>query len=151
MIDFALHHVSVPTHDIAASIAFYEGVLGLKRVARPPFAIEGVWYGVGPLQIHLTLHDGANFRSGRGVDNDDIHFAMRVEDFEAAVSHLRSHGFDEGLPQDHPKRLILKRTGLAGFPQVFVMDPCRNVIEINTAPFNAASREITAAGGDRPA
>ncbi len=136
MIEFALHHVSVPTDDFDASCAFYEGVLGLNRVARPPFSIAGAWYGVGLLQIHLTLHPDANFRSGRAVDNDDIHFALRVEDFEAAVSHLQSHGFGESLAHDHPRRIIVKRTGLAGFPQVFLMDPCRNVIELNTAPFN---------------
>jgi catechol 2,3-dioxygenase-like lactoylglutathione lyase family enzyme len=136
MIAFALHHVSVPTDDLAASVAFYEGVLGLKRVPRPPFTVEGVWYGVGPLQIHLTLHPDAHFRKGKAVDNDDIHFALRVEDFEAAVAHLKAQGFGADLPLDHPKRLIVKRTGAAGFPQVFVMDPCRNLIEINTAPYN---------------
>lgn len=136
MVDFALHHVSVPTFDLAASIAFYEGVLGLRRVARPPFAVEGVWYGVGPLQIHLTVHEKAHFRAGKCVDNDDIHFALKVADFEAAVAHLKAHGFDEELTGDHHKRLILKRTGLAGFPQVFLMDPCRNIIEVNAAPYN---------------
>ena len=136
MIAFALHHVSVPTSDLASSCAFYEGVLELKRVPRPPFAIDGAWYGVGPLQIHLTCHSGANFRLGRPVDNDDVHFALRVEDFEAAVNHLHAHGFNQALPHVHRRRIIVKRTGPAGFPQVFVMDPCRNVIELNTAPFN---------------
>lgn len=136
MLDFALHHVSVPTTNLAVSSEFYENVLGLKRVARPPFSIEGVWYAVGPLQIHLTAHAGAHFRTGKPVDNDDVHFALRAENFEAAVAFLKSRGFDETLTGDDPKRLILKRTGLAGFPQVFLMDPDRNVIEINRAPFN---------------
>ncbi|WP_421696536.1 VOC family protein [Aestuariivirga sp.] len=136
MFELALHHVSVPTSNLAVSTEFYETVLGLRRVPRPPFPIEGVWYAVGPLQIHLTAHAHANFRTAKSVDNDDVHFALRVEDFEAAVATLKSHGYDETFEGDHPKRLILKRTGMAGFPQVFLMDPERNVIEINRAPYN---------------
>ena len=30
--------------------------------------------------------------------------------------------------------MILKRTGMAGFPQVYLMDPDRNIIEVNGAP-----------------
>ncbi|MEJ1937484.1 VOC family protein [Nostoc sp. NIES-2111] len=137
MLSLALHHVSVPTANLTAACEFYEQVLGLRKLPRPPFQIEGAWYRVGPLQIHVTAHAGANFRTGRTVDNDDVHFALRAEDFEDAVSHLKRCGYDETLPDDHPRRLILKRTGLAGFPQVFLMDPDRNVIEINQAPFNA--------------
>lgn len=137
MIDIALHHVSVPTSDLSRSSLFYEKVLGLKRMQRPPFTIEGIWYAIGRLQIHITAHREANFRTGKGVDNDDVHFALRTEDFEGVVAHLKGHGFDDAHAGDHPKRLILKRTGLAGFPQVFLMDPDRNVIEINGASLNA--------------
>jgi len=137
MIDIALHHVSVPTSDLSASSQFYENVLGLKRMQRPPFTVEGLWYAIGRLQVHVVVHMNANFRTGKSVDNDDVHFALRAEDFEGVVAHLKKHGFDETLADDHPKRLILKRTGLAGFPQVFLMDPDRNVIEINGASFNS--------------
>jgi glyoxylase I family protein len=136
MPDFALHHVSVPTGDIETSCRFYEEVLGLKRLPRPGFSVEGVWFAVGQLQIHVVVYVEANFRGDRKVDNDDIHFALKTHDFEGTILHLREHGFDESLPVDHPKRLILKRTGLAGFPQVFLMDPDRNIIEINEAPYN---------------
>ena len=132
----SLHHVSVPTRSLAQAKKFYVEVLGLREITRPPFSSTGSWLAIGPLQIHLNVHEAANFRDGLGVDNDDIHFAMRVEDFESAVSHMERHGFGEALPNDDPKRIILKRTGLAGFPQMFLMDPDRNIIEINTAPFN---------------
>jgi catechol 2,3-dioxygenase-like lactoylglutathione lyase family enzyme len=137
MIEVALHHVSVPTSNLSESSRFYEKVLGLKPMQRPPFTVDGVWYAIGRLQIHVVVHLDANFRTGKAVDNDDVHFALRAEDFEQAVTHLKKHGFDEGFAGDHPKRLILKRTGLAGFPQLFVMDPDRNVIEINGASFNS--------------
>jgi glyoxylase I family protein len=135
MLDLAMHHVSVPSSDLDRSAAFYEGVLGLTRLTRPPFTIPGIWYRVGDRQIHVTLNTAAHFRTGKGVDNDDIHFAMSVNDFDAACEHLQALGYAEDLPVLDPKRMILKKTGLAGFPQMFIMDPDRNIIEINRAPF----------------
>jgi hypothetical protein len=43
-------------------------------------------------------------------------------------------GFSEDAPRDDPKHMILKRTGMAGFPQLYLMDPDRNIIEVNGAP-----------------
>jgi glyoxylase I family protein len=63
MLDVALHHVSVPSSELTRSREFYEGILGLRPMERPPFAVEGIWYAVGPLQIHLVVHAAANFRT----------------------------------------------------------------------------------------
>ncbi|MFT3989015.1 VOC family protein [Aestuariivirga sp.] len=133
--DLAIHHVSVPVRDLLAASQFYEGVLGFQRLPRPSFPVAGLWYKVGDRQIHLVVHPGANFRNGKPVDNDDVHFALNTADFEGAYAHLKLNGYSEDLPGGHPKRLILKRTGAAGFAQVFFMDPDFNIIEINTAPF----------------
>ena len=50
-----------------------------------------------------------------------------------AVAHLKTVGFHETEDENNPRRMIVKRTGPAGFPQVYVMDPDGNVIEINAA------------------
>ncbi len=131
--NLALHHVSVITRDVERAAAFYETVLGFKRIERPPFSVPGIWYGLGALQVHLTYHPSGNFRS-KGVDNDDIHFALHTADFEATLAMLEGLGFSADLPADHPQKLIVKKTGMAGFPQVFLLDPDRNIIEINQAP-----------------
>jgi glyoxylase I family protein len=136
MLDLALHHASVPTGDLNEAARFYEGILGLRRMPRPAFTVGGIWYAVGDRQIHVVVHLNANFRSLKAVDNDDVHFALYVKDFEKAYEHLRSHGYNEELPADHSKRMILKRSGLAGFPQLFVMDPDHNIVEINHAPLS---------------
>ena len=92
MMDLSLHHVSVPTRDLDRAAQFYEGVLGLGRIPRPPFPNAGIWYGVGDRQIHITVHPDANFRVSKPVDNDDIHFALRVEDFDRVVCALEGPG-----------------------------------------------------------
>jgi catechol 2,3-dioxygenase-like lactoylglutathione lyase family enzyme len=127
-----LHHVAMIVTDLDRSATFYQQLFGLAPIARPPFTIPGLWLGVGDLQIHLTVYAPGSFRS-RPVDNDDIHFAFNTRDFEGFVTHAKSMGFvEEGAPDD-PRRMIVKRQGMAGFPQVFLTDPDRNIIEVNGA------------------
>ena len=133
MVELRLHHVAVIVTDLDRSAAFYHQLFGLSPVDRPPFSIPGLWLGVGDLQLHLTVYAPGNFRS-RPVDNDDSHFAFNTGDFEGFVAQAHAMGFSEDAPRDDPKHLILKRQGMAGFPQVYLMDPDRNVIEVNGAP-----------------
>jgi catechol 2,3-dioxygenase-like lactoylglutathione lyase family enzyme len=133
MVELRLHHVSLIVTDLERSVAFYSGLFGLQPIERPPFPIPGLWLGVGGLQVHLVVYPPGNFRS-RQVDNDDIHFAFNTRDFEGFVMQAHAMGFSEDAPRDDPKHLILKRQGMAGFPQVYLMDPDRNIIEVNGAP-----------------
>jgi glyoxylase I family protein len=133
MVTIALHHVAVIVTDLPRSAAFYQDLFGLAPIERPPFTIPGLWLGVGDLQVHLTVYPPGNFRTGP-VDNDDVHFAFRTDDFEAFVKRAEAMGFRADAAQDDPRRMILKRTGMAGFPQLYLIDPDRNIIEVNGAP-----------------
>ena len=133
MVTLKLHHVAVIVTDLERSSAFYRGLFGLEPIARPPFPIPGMWLGVGDLAVHLTVYAAGNFRS-RTVDNDDIHFAFNTDDFEGFVAHAESMGFRADAAADDPMRMIVKRQGMAGFPQCYLIDPDRNIIEINGAP-----------------
>jgi catechol 2,3-dioxygenase-like lactoylglutathione lyase family enzyme len=128
-----LHHVAVIVTDLERSAAFYRGLFGLEPIARPPFPIPGMWLGVGDLAVHLTVYPAGNFRT-RLVDNDDIHFAFNTDDFEGFVARAKSMGFNENSAETDPMRMIVKRQGMAGFPQAYVTDPDRNIIEVNGAP-----------------
>ena len=132
MVELRLHHVAVIVTDLERSAAFYQRLLGLAPIARPPFTIPGMWLGVGNLQLHLTVYAPGNFRRGP-VDNDDVHFAFNTRDFEGFVAHAKSMGVSEDAPRDNPMHMILKRQGMAGFPQLYLMDPDRNIIEVNGA------------------
>jgi glyoxylase I family protein len=129
----ALHHVALVATDPERSAAFYQSMFGLTRLARPPFKIEGAWLACGPsLQLHLTKHLPGNFRT-RGLDNNDVHFAFRTDDFEGILERLLAAGFLEDASDNDPMRLLVNRSGMAGFLQLYVMDPDRNIIEVNTA------------------
>ncbi len=127
-----LHHVSIPVADLERARAFYGGVLGLVEAERPPFDFPGAWYQVGDRLIHLIVGDHSTFRTDDRIDSRDAHFAIRVGNLRAAIDHLRSHGYREDAP-DPLRRLRENLRGTAGFPQVYVLDPDRNVIEINAA------------------
>lgn len=129
----AVHHVAVATRDLDRSLAFYAGVLGLTPAPRPNFPLGGAWLDMGATQVHLVVHPDATFRTSRRIDSNDCHFALRVDDFDAALDHLVRHGYAEDAPEESGKRLLVRRHGPAGFPQVYVLDPDGHVVEINGA------------------
>ena len=129
-----LHHVSIVVTDLARSLAFYRDLFDLEQIERPPFPVPGAWFACGSLQIHLIVNPAGTFRHNPRVDTADWHFAFRTDDFEAAVSRLIAKGFRENGNEDDPKRLHVVRKSVAGFPQLYLLDPDRNIIEINGAP-----------------
>jgi glyoxylase I family protein len=128
-----LHHISLTTKDLPRAIAFYENVLGFKRVTRPAFKLNGAWLQNGAVEVHLIDLAKGSFRNSNAVSADDVHFAIRVIDFEDLVSRLAKLGYVEGLANDDGKRVIIKRNSMAGYHQIYVMDADRHLIEINAA------------------
>ncbi|MEQ1523355.1 MAG: VOC family protein [Aestuariivirga sp.] len=133
MNSFVLHHVSIITANLERSLAFYRDILGLVQIERPPFDIGGAWLACGPSQLHLVVYPAGTYRGKNTIDNNDVHFALRVSNFEETLRLLYEMGFREDLPVGDAKRLLVKRTGLAGFPQVYLLDPDGHVVEINAA------------------
>ena len=76
-------------------------------------------------------------RTDKPLDSRDVHFAVRVSDFEAMLAHLHALGYREDAGVADPKRIKANRTPNAGFPQIFVLDPDRHVIELNAATTSA--------------
>jgi glyoxylase I family protein len=136
-----LHHVSLPVSDIDRAKAFYGEVLGLEEDRnRPDFDFKGAWYNVGDRKLHLivaTTGEHPTFRLGKAIDSHDSHFAIRVPSFSGAVAFLESRGYrksDERNPEptaDNPRPMRVNAAGKAGFPQIYILDPDCNVIEIN--------------------
>lgn len=128
----SLHHVAVAVGDLARAREFYSGLLGLQEIARPGFSFDGAWYAVGDRQLHLIVASDPTFRTGKGVNSQDGHWALRVKSFRAALEHLRASGYQEGH-DDVMRSMRVSLAGPTGFPQIHLMDPDRNMIEINAA------------------
>jgi catechol 2,3-dioxygenase-like lactoylglutathione lyase family enzyme len=128
-----VHHVSLATSDLPRALAFYCGVLGLRQIDRPALTNAGAWLETGASQIHLIEYPNGTFRRKSVIDNQDVHFALRVADFEAAVQELAEKGYREDAGESHPRRVVIKRRSPVGFPQIYLIDPDEHVVEINAA------------------
>ena len=126
----SLHHVSIPVADLERAKQFYEEILGLTEITRPPFDFPGAWYQLGDRQLHLIVHDESTFREKKHVDSRDIHFAIRVNSYRKTRDFLLSKGFQPEA-DDEFKRMKENPQSITGWPQLYIMDPDRNVIELN--------------------
>jgi glyoxylase I family protein len=108
-----VHHVSINVRDVDEALRFYTDVLGLTlREDRPDFGFGGAWLDVGGQQVHL-IEAGPPQALGQ-------HFALLVDDLDAAVAELRSRGVEVGDPSP-------VGTGR----QSFLSDPSGNQIELH--------------------
>jgi catechol 2,3-dioxygenase-like lactoylglutathione lyase family enzyme len=112
----ALDHVqlAMPAGREPEAIAFYEGLLGITHVAKPPhLAVRGgCWFEDGPLKVHLGVD--ADFRPARKA-----HPALRVRDLPSLLAALRAAGVR--VVYDEP---------LDGYDRAYVDDPFGNRIEL---------------------
>jgi glyoxylase I family protein len=126
-----LHHVALPCADLERSRCFYQEILGLTEIQRPALPVAGAWFRVGDRQeLHLVVGDAqATFRSRKGMDTNDIHFAIRVASYRQALEALKARGYREDANPDDP--MGIGTSMRVGYPQIYLLDPDRNIIEIN--------------------
>ena len=112
----ALHHVQLampPGREVDAE-AFYAGVLGVPRVAKPPH-LElrgGCWFRSDDVEIHLGVEEP--FAPARKA-----HPAFLVDDLVGLRDHLTA----AGVP-------VIPDEPLAGYDRFYTSDPFGNRIEI---------------------
>jgi catechol 2,3-dioxygenase-like lactoylglutathione lyase family enzyme len=111
-----LDHVQVamPPGEEERARGFYGGLLDLREIAKPAnlAARGGVWFAVGPRQLHLGVEPG--FRPARKA-----HPALRVHGLVKLIERFRAAGVP--IVEDEP---------LAGFTRVYVEDPFGNRLEL---------------------
>lgn len=110
-----IDHCSVLITDVERSRHFYGEILGLKeKEIAPPktFDFVVVWYDLGNQHIHLLLKPEPDTESPR-------HFALRVDDVNAAREWFQSHGISTEETVKIPSA-----------DRFFIQDPDGNRIEI---------------------
>ena len=128
-----LHHILIGVNDLERSRRFYRDVLELQEIARPPFNFPGLWFQIGDAEqhLHIIVGMGALQRTGRPNDPQDVHFALRVKSYQETLAWLRGKGFRDDLPVDNLRNLQLRPNSITGHPQIYILDPDRNIIEFN--------------------
>ena len=124
-----IHHVSLPVHDLPASIAFYGSELGLPQIPPDPltFGLEVAWFELpGGQQLHLLKNTDAKV-PGK-IDRESVwaeaHFAIRVGDVRKAR---------ERLVKCH-KLYVNVNVGFDRYPHFYILDPDGHVVEVNEFP-----------------
>lgn len=100
MVVIGLLHVAIKAKDLAATIRFYEEILGLRQAPRPNFGSPGAWMacatpGAEPI-IHLYGGDTARDETG-GVPFGTAaidHVSISTYGYRAMLARLEAHGLD---------------------------------------------------------
>jgi len=111
-----IQHVqlAMPAGGEAEAVAFYEALLGLPHVPKPPHlaARGGCWFEGDGVKVHLGVEAG--FRPARKA-----HPALVVDGLRHLVARLAAAGVK-----------VLDDEPLPGYDRVYVDDPFGNRIEL---------------------
>ncbi len=128
MVVYGLHHVQIamPEGGEARAVAFYQGLLGIPRVAKPSHleARGGCWFESDTVRIHLGVE--REFKPAKRA-----HPALLMEDLDTMGRRL----VEAGLP-------VVDDEPLPGFERFYTSEPFGNRIELLTP----APQEGVAAG-----
>lgn len=117
--DARIHHVSLITGDLSASIDFYVGLLGVSvDPQRPDLGYPGAWLNVGDQQIHLLVlpNPDPNERRPAHVGRDR-HVAFHVGSIDEIEARLEA-------------RAIPFTRSRSGRRAIFCRDPDSNGVEL---------------------
>ncbi len=114
----SIDHFTIRTHDLDATVAFYESVLGMTVGDRPAFDFPGAWLYCGdrPL-VHVVVIDRESGSETGAFD----HLALEATDIDG----MRRY-FEDRVIVFRETRVPLTRTR-----QIFLTDPNGITIELN--------------------
>ena len=127
-----LDHFNIRTRDLAATVNFYENVMGLEKGPRPNFAFPGAWmYSEGKAVVHIV--DISNTDEPQKPDSGVVHHVAFV-----------SRGFDGMKQRLQSKSMPFDARQVPGGDlwQIFVNDPNGVLIELN---YEAAKEQSASA------
>jgi catechol 2,3-dioxygenase-like lactoylglutathione lyase family enzyme len=117
----SMNHFTVLARDLAATKAFYIGLLGLVDGPRPPFDFPGAWLYIGDQAVLHIIAGGALPEPPAGVIDHMAFSATRLAD---TVARLKAHSID----------YVLRRQAGNGPWQLFFYDPNGAKVELDFSP-----------------
>ena len=133
--DWYIHHVNVPSHDVSQARVFYRDVLGLPEGEwrYPPADARGqvphtadtmAYFGTDNRGIHV-VRPSPTFASDNGFFHNPTiggHFAITVSDLATVMARLDRAGIIYSDARTY---------AMAGMHQIYVLEPGMRVLEIN--------------------
>jgi len=133
--DWYIHHVNLPAHDIGQSRAFYRDIVGLPEGewTYPPAAERGhvpegpdtmVFFGTENRGLHIVKPIVTFAKNNNLLHNPTVggHIAITVSDIELVMQRLDAAGIVYSNAKTY---------AMAGIHQVYVYEPGLRLIEIN--------------------
>ena len=115
-------HVNLHVDDLAAAKDFYGHGLGLVELERPDGIGAGVWYRVGPIQLHLSVVP--EMPADAAMSTTHIAVRLRADTFDECVAAMETRGVViTRRPQTRDQLGVPVRTA-------FCRDPSSNLIEL---------------------
>jgi NAD(P)-dependent dehydrogenase (short-subunit alcohol dehydrogenase family)/catechol 2,3-dioxygenase-like lactoylglutathione lyase family enzyme len=114
----AFNHAAFRVSDVEKATAFYENVVGLKRIPRPNFGFGGAWYGIGNNALHIISSENR----GQKPDPLGAHVAFDVEDFDETKRTLKEMGIE----------FLEAPANMGAGRQLWILDPDGNTVELRT-------------------
>jgi lactoylglutathione lyase len=115
----SINHVSIHAEDLEESVAFYEQMFGMERIATPTFAFPVAWMRLNRQQLHLFVRSDAQAPQFH-------HVGLNVDDFAAVYWRAR----EQGLRDDSAFF-----SGMYELPdgsvQMYLRDPAGNLVEVD--------------------
>ena len=116
----AINHVSVVSHDLEASVAFYEDLFGMQPVPTPAFEVPVQWMQCGDQQLHLFERDVAT--------PEYHHLGLTVDDFDRVYRAAADRGLFTNWDDSSDGSLYLLPDGAV---QMYIADPAGNLVEVD--------------------
>jgi catechol 2,3-dioxygenase-like lactoylglutathione lyase family enzyme len=121
-----LFHLAIKTADLARTLAFWTGVIGLREIARPDFGYPGAWLACGQPggQAIIHVYAGGPALGSQGVVETGSaaidHVSLACTGYHAYIARFRAAGLDW-------REFLVPGTSLW---QLFVYDPSGVQLEL---------------------
>jgi catechol 2,3-dioxygenase-like lactoylglutathione lyase family enzyme len=121
----AMNHFTVLARDLAATKAFYIGLLGFTDGPRPPFDFPGAWLYIGDQAVlHIIAGQPVPDPPAGVLD----HMAFSASDLRGTAARLKQQQID----------YVLRRQAGSGSWQLFCHDPNGAKVELDFSADEAA-------------